>query len=74
MSGTIYLVHGKDQLVEMNESPYSSEDLLQTLLADYPNLLAGDQMDSGDPRRWSVRLLAVSRSCSACRLSRNYGL
>jgi len=25
--------------------PYANEDLLQRLLADYPDLLAGDQMD-----------------------------
>ncbi|CAN5117210.1 hypothetical protein BH23CHL1_BH23CHL1_04950 [soil metagenome] len=52
MSGQIYLVQNNKQLVEMTESPYDSEDLLQTLLADYPNLLAGNQMDSEDPRRW----------------------
>ena len=41
-----------DQLVRMDEQPYDSEDLLQELLAKYPNLLAGDQMDSARPRRW----------------------
>src|SRR5262249_54088881 len=41
----------------MNEAPYDSEALLQQLLAQYPDLLAGDQMDSGEPRRW----LLVSR-------------
>ncbi len=44
MSGGIYLIqHGK-KLVEMTEAKYDSEDLLQGLLAQYPNLLAGDQM------------------------------
>ena len=43
---------GNDQLVRMDEHPYDSEDLLQELLAKYPNLLAGDQMDSARPRRW----------------------
>lgn len=52
MSGLIYLVQNDKQLVEMAESPYDSEDLLQTLLADYPDLLAGNQMDSANPRRW----------------------
>ncbi|GIV97225.1 MAG: hypothetical protein KatS3mg057_1882 [Herpetosiphonaceae bacterium] len=33
------------------------EDLLQELLAQYPNLLAGDQIDSVNPRRW----LLISR-------------
>ena len=52
MNAGIYLVKGDDQLVRMDEQPYDSEDLLQELLAKYPNLLAGDQMDSTRPRRW----------------------
>jgi hypothetical protein len=52
MNAGIYLVKGDDQLVRMDEQPYASEDLLQELLAKYPNLLAGDQMDSNRPRRW----------------------
>jgi hypothetical protein len=31
----------------MSETPYDSQSLLQKLLAKYPNLLAGDQMDRG---------------------------
>ncbi|HUW97133.1 MAG TPA: hypothetical protein VMW58_15230 [Anaerolineae bacterium] len=57
MSGNIYLIRGNDELVEMSEQPYDSEDLLQQLLARYPDLLAGDQMDVVAPRRW----LLVSR-------------
>jgi len=60
MSGSIYLIQGNDELVEMNEEPYDSEDLLQELLAKYPNLLAGDQMDDVAPRRW----LLISREAS----------
>jgi hypothetical protein len=52
MSGGIYLIQNDGQLVEMREQQYDSEDLLQKLLADYPNLLAGDQIDSAVPRRW----------------------
>ena len=40
-----------EQLVEMREQAYDSEDLLQALLAKYPDLLAGDQL-AGSPRRW----------------------
>ncbi len=47
-------------LVEMTEQPYGTEELLQKLLADYPNLLAGDQIDRDVPRRW----LLVSREVS----------
>lgn len=60
MSGGIYLVQGDGQLVEMTEQDYASEDLLQELLAKYPNLLAGDQIDGNEPRRW----LLVSREVS----------
>jgi hypothetical protein len=50
VSGGIFLLSG-EQLVEMREHAYDSEDLLQALLAKYPNLLAGDQL-AGSPRRW----------------------
>jgi hypothetical protein len=52
MTGGIYLIQNDGQLVEMREAKYASEDLLQKLLADYTNLLAGDQIDSETPRRW----------------------
>jgi len=56
MPGAIYLVQG-DELVEMNEVQYDSEEVLQRLLAKYNRLLAGEQIDSEEPRRW----LLVSR-------------
>jgi hypothetical protein len=56
MSG-IFLLQAGGDLVEMNEQPYDTEDVLQELLAKYPNLIAGDQMDDSAPRRW----LLVSR-------------
>lgn len=49
MSSAIYLVKGDDQLVRLDEHPYDSEDLLQELLAKYPNLLAGDQKNNTRP-------------------------
>lgn len=57
MSGGIYLIQDDGQLVEMTGQRYDSEALLQELLEKYPNLLAGDQIDSAVPRRW----LLVSR-------------
>jgi hypothetical protein len=57
MPGGIYLIQGDGSLVEMEETAYDSEDLLQGLLAEYPNLLAGDQVDGAEPRRW----LLISR-------------
>ncbi len=46
MSGGIYLIQSTGELVEMIERAYESEDLLQGYLATYPDLLAGDQIDS----------------------------
>ena len=37
----IYLIQEDGGLVEMRESPYDSEALLQQLLGRYPDLLAG---------------------------------
>jgi len=36
----------------MEEATYDSESLLQKLLADHPDLLAGDQINVEEPRRW----------------------
>jgi hypothetical protein len=57
MKGGIFLIQDNGALVEMSEQKYDSEDLLQALLEKYPNLLAGDQIDSESPRRW----LLISR-------------
>ena len=43
MSGGIYLVRGDDELVEMRETPYEAEDVLQALIAKFPSLLSGDR-------------------------------
>ena len=51
MTQSIFLQTG-DKLVEMQESAYEAETILQTLLEKYPNLLAGSQMDSVNPRKW----------------------
>jgi hypothetical protein len=48
----IFLIQPDGNLVEMKESEYDSEDLLQQLRAKYPSLLAGDQVESANPRRW----------------------
>lgn len=60
MNGGIYLIQDDGQLVEMKEQAYPSEELLQGLVAKYPSLLAGDQVDSAAPRRW----LLISREAS----------
>ncbi len=51
-NGGIFLIQNDNSLVEMSEQPYLNEDELQRLLAKYPNLLAGNQIDPVEPRRW----------------------
>ncbi len=36
----------------MDEMEYVSENVLQDLIAEHPNLLAGEQMDENEPRKW----------------------
>ena len=55
--GGIFLVRDGGTLLRMNERHYAAEDLLQRYLSDYPDLLAGDQINPTVPRRW----LLVSR-------------
>lgn len=50
MAGGIYLRQGST-LIAMAEQPYATEQILQQLLEDYPELLAGDDAGS-EPRRW----------------------
>lgn len=57
MSDGVFVLRDDGTLVEMSEQAYASEAKLQALLAQYPNLLAGEQIDSARPRRW----LLVSR-------------
>jgi hypothetical protein len=52
MTDRIYLVSDDETLKPMEATPYSREDLLQRLLEQYPDLLAGEQVDPDDPRRW----------------------
>jgi hypothetical protein len=52
MSGNIYLLGDDGNLVTMQEQTYDSEALLQELLANYPSLLAGDQINPSAPREW----------------------
>ncbi|MDL2308629.1 hypothetical protein LJC68_05860 [Bacteroidales bacterium OttesenSCG-928-B11] len=57
MSDTIFHLDNNGKLSESKETSYISEDLLQQLLADYPNLISGSQINSFRPRRW----LLISR-------------
>jgi hypothetical protein len=50
MSPGIYSIDDQGQLVEMSEQPYPTEDALQSLLEQHPELLADDQ-PAGERRR-----------------------
>ena len=39
-------------LEPLEEEPFSTEDELQALIAEHPELLDGEQIRPGDPRRW----------------------
>ena len=49
---SIYVIHEDGGLRALSERGYASEDLLQSLLEQYPEVLAGEQMDQVAPRRW----------------------
>lgn len=51
-SAGIYHVLETGELVTLRERQYDSEDLLQKLLAQYPSILAGDQINPEAPRQW----------------------
>lgn len=46
----IYLKQGTE-LAKMIEAPHEAEDVMQRLLADYPDLQVGDD-DRSERRRW----------------------
>ena len=52
MGSGMFMIRDDDQLVEMTETPYDSEDLLQALIEKYPSLMVGDQINPSAPRRW----------------------
>lgn len=57
MSSGVFVLRKDGALVEMNQREYDSEDMLQNLLAEYPNLMAGNLINELNPRKW----LLVSR-------------
>ena len=52
MAGRIFHLNDKGEAMPMDEQPYDAENVLQELLAKHPDLLAGDQINSTEPRRW----------------------
>ena len=52
MAERIYTRGARGGLEPLEEEPFSTEDELQALIAEYPELLDGEQIRPGDPRRW----------------------
>ena len=52
MAERIYTRRDSGELKPLTEKRFSTEDALQELLAEHPELLDGEQMRPGDPRRW----------------------
>ena len=53
----IFHIDENNNAVKLQEIKYESEDLLQTLIERYPEILAGEQMDPDHPKKW----LLISR-------------
>ena len=52
MPERIYTSAENGALEALEETPFSSEDELQALIAEHPELLDGEQIRPGDARRW----------------------
>ena len=52
MTEKIYIRNPSGGLEPLAEKPFKSEKLIQELIGDHPELLAGDQMRPDEPLRW----------------------
>ncbi len=52
MAERIYVMKDAGNLEPLTERPFDTEDILQALIADHPELLDGEQIRPADPRRW----------------------
>lgn len=54
MASGMFVLKANGDLIPMTASTYDSEELLQRWLADYPELLAGEQINPEEPRQWML--------------------
>jgi len=52
MSGAIFVVQNDEKLIRMEQAAYTTEENFQKLLESFPELLAGEQINSTEPRKW----------------------
>ena len=48
----VFVLNDTNTLVSLEAAHFASEDDFRVLLAKFPELLAGDQIDPSNPRRW----------------------
>lgn len=52
LADPIYLIDKNNMAVRMEPTPYAKEEEFQEVLERFPELLAGEQIDRDNPRRW----------------------
>lgn len=52
MNGKIFKIRDDNELVAIHEEKHKNEYDFQTLIARYPDLIPGDQIDGENPRQW----------------------
>jgi hypothetical protein len=52
MNGKIFVLQDGGKLTALSQTPYSDEDLFQSLIEKYPDILAGEQINPDNPRKW----------------------
>ena len=69
MAEKIYIRNASGELEPLTEERFETEDLLQELIGQHPELLAGDQMRPDDPLRWILirREMPGAAHCTAPR-------
>ena len=52
MAGGVFVLKDPKTLIPMEAAQFATEDVFQALLANFPLLLSGEQIDPVTPRRW----------------------
>ena len=52
MGGKIFAIRDGKGLTELTQTPYENEDLFQSLIEKHPEILAGEQINPENPRKW----------------------
>ncbi|WP_077212364.1 hypothetical protein [Bacillus dakarensis] len=52
MYSSIFVIDKDNKFVEMKQTQFETEDIFQEIIEKYPNILAGEQINPNDPRRW----------------------